>query len=106
MVGLGQLANGSGTVWQTGSGGGVMVEFPVVVTPPTMQLSVVLTTALPVRLTELLALELTCMTQFGAVIVIPPLPVTSIAFGAVKLSASMQYCSFGDVGATMATEVA
>src|SRR5439155_26673319 len=46
------------------------------------------------------------MTQFGAVIVIEPFPVTWTAGLAVRLRANRQYCSLGDVGATIAVEEA
>src|ERR1051326_8749958 len=71
-----------------------------------MQLSVVLTWALPVRSVESALLELTCITQLGAVMVMLPLPATFMLCAAVRLSASRQYSLCGEVGASMAVALA
>src|SRR5262249_25193842 len=83
-----------------------MLDWSTTRRPPTKQLSVVLTWALPLRSTASLLLELTCITQLGAVMVMSPLPAIFMLWAVVRLSANKQYSLCGEVGASMAVEVA
>src|SRR5262249_44137853 len=79
-----------------------MLDWSTTRRPPTKQLSVVLTWALPLRSTASLLLELTCITQLGAVMVMSPLPAIFMLWAAVN----RQYSLCGEVGASMAVEFA